>query len=87
CFTPNIEREDIILNRVKEYDVEGVIFHVLKGCHLNSFDAAKTTKFLRKNDILIQKIESEYDVGDIGQIRVRIEAFLEMIEARKGALI
>jgi len=29
------------------------------------------------------KIESEYDEGDVEQIRVRVEAFMEMIEARR----
>jgi len=86
CFTPNIEREDIILNRMREYNADGVIFHVLKGCHLTSFDATKTTRFLRENDIPVLKLESEYDVGDVAQIRVRVEAFLEMIEAKKGFL-
>jgi benzoyl-CoA reductase/2-hydroxyglutaryl-CoA dehydratase subunit BcrC/BadD/HgdB len=87
CFTPNLEREENMLNRIKEYEVEGVIFHILKGCHLNSFDAAKTSKFLKDNDMLVLKIESEYDVGDIGQIRVRVEAFLEMINAEKGFIV
>ncbi|MFQ5885453.1 MAG: 2-hydroxyacyl-CoA dehydratase, partial [Thermoplasmata archaeon] len=69
-----------------EYRVEGVIFHVLKGCHLNSMDAAKTSVFLRKHDIPMLKIESEYDEGDMEQLRVRIEAFLEMIQTRKEDL-
>jgi len=84
CFTPNLEREDNMLNRIREYKVDGVIYHVLKGCHINSFDATKTAKFLRENDVPMLKIESEYDVGDVGQIKVRVEAFLEMIDAKKG---
>ncbi len=86
CFSPNLEREDNMLRRIEEYRVEGVIFHVLKGCHLNSMDAAKTSVFLRKHDIPMLKIESEYDEGDMEQLRVRIEAFLEMIQTRKEDL-
>jgi benzoyl-CoA reductase/2-hydroxyglutaryl-CoA dehydratase subunit BcrC/BadD/HgdB len=32
------------------------------------------------------KIESEYDEGDREQLRIRIEAFLEMIQTRKEDL-
>jgi benzoyl-CoA reductase/2-hydroxyglutaryl-CoA dehydratase subunit BcrC/BadD/HgdB len=31
CFSPNIERDDNLINRIKDYNVDGVIFHVLKG--------------------------------------------------------
>ncbi len=86
CFSPNLEREENMLRRIEEYNVEGVIFHVLKGCHLNSMDAAKTSVFLKKRDIPMLKIESEYDEGDREQLRVRIEAFLEMIQTRKEEL-
>lgn len=86
CFSPNIEREENMLRRIKEYNVDGVIFHVLKGCHLNSMDAAKTSVFLKNNNIPMLKIESEYDEGDKEQLRVRIEAFLEMIQTRKEDL-
>ncbi len=86
CFSPNLEREENMLRRIQEYGVDGVIFHVLKGCHLNSMDAAKTSVFLRKNNIPMLKIESEYDEGDREQLRIRIEAFLEMIQTRKEDL-
>lgn len=86
CFSPNLEREENMLRRVKEFRADGVIFHVLKGCHLNSMDAARTSVFLRRHDIPMLKIESEYDEGDKEQLRVRIEAFLEMIQTRKEDL-
>jgi len=86
CFSPNLEREENMLRRIEEYKVDGVIFHVLKGCHLNSMDAAKTSVFLKKHNIPMLKIESEYDEGDREQLRVRIEAFLEMIQTRKEDL-
>jgi len=83
CFSPNQEREEILINRIREYKVEGVVFHVLRGCHLNSLDAAKAAVELKKVGIPMLKIESEYDEGDVEQIRVRVEAFMEMIDARR----
>jgi benzoyl-CoA reductase/2-hydroxyglutaryl-CoA dehydratase subunit BcrC/BadD/HgdB len=60
-----------------------VIYHVLRGCHLNSLDATKAEMTLRRAGIPMIKVESEYDEGDVEQLRTRIEAFIEMIEARR----
>ena len=37
----------------------------------------------KKEGIPMLKIEREYDEGDVEQIRVRVEAFMEMIDARR----
>jgi benzoyl-CoA reductase/2-hydroxyglutaryl-CoA dehydratase subunit BcrC/BadD/HgdB len=83
CFSPNNERCELILNKIKEYKIDGVVFHVLKGCHLNSIEATRIDQLLQKNNIPMLKIESEYDEGDVEQIRTRVEAFLEIIRMRK----
>jgi benzoyl-CoA reductase/2-hydroxyglutaryl-CoA dehydratase subunit BcrC/BadD/HgdB len=83
CFTPNLERENNIINQVKEYRIEGVVYHVLRGCHLHALDAAKLDKALKPHKVPMLKVESEYDEGDVEQIRTRIEAFNEMIKARR----
>ncbi len=83
CFTPNDERSPRIENMVNDYGAEGVIYHVLRGCHLNNLEASRIDLYLRKRTIPMLKIESEYDEGDIEQVRTRIEAFLEMIVARR----
>jgi benzoyl-CoA reductase/2-hydroxyglutaryl-CoA dehydratase subunit BcrC/BadD/HgdB len=83
CFSPNDERSELIMNKMKEYKIDGVVFHVLKGCHLNSIEATRIDQLLQKNNIPMLKIESEYDEGDVEQIRTRVEAFLEIIRVRK----
>ncbi len=83
CFSPNNERCDIIMNKIRQFKIDGVVFHVLKGCHLNSIEATRIDMLLQKNNIPMLKIESEYDEGDVEQIRTRVEAFLEIIRARK----
>ncbi len=82
CFSPNIERDDNILNRIKDYRVDGVIFHVLKGCHLNALDATRIKGILEDAGIPMFTIESEYVMGDVQQIKLRLEAFLEMVRAQ-----
>jgi benzoyl-CoA reductase/2-hydroxyglutaryl-CoA dehydratase subunit BcrC/BadD/HgdB len=83
CFSPNDERSELIMNKIKDYKIDGVVFHVLKGCHLNSIESTRVDNLLRKHNIPMLKIESEYDEGDVEQIRTRVEAFLEIIRVRK----
>lgn len=83
CFTPNLERGDVILRKVKENRVDGVIFHVLKGCHLNAIDATRIKTLLKEKNIPLLILDSDYGDGDVGQLKIRIEAFLEMVRASK----
>ncbi|UCG68617.1 MAG: 2-hydroxyacyl-CoA dehydratase [Thermoplasmata archaeon] len=82
CFSPNIERDDDLKNRIKDYKVDGVIFHVLKGCHLNALDATRIKRILEEANIPMFTIESEYVMGDYQQIKLRLEAFMEMVRAQ-----
>jgi predicted CoA-substrate-specific enzyme activase len=83
CFTPNDERIIRLNNMIDDYKVDGVLFHVLRGCHLNNLEASRIDRFLRSKSVSMLKIETEYDEGDIEQLRTRVEAFLEMIRSRK----
>ena len=82
-FSPNLDREGNMLRRMREFGAEGTVFHVLRGCHLNSLDATKADRVLRRERLPMLKVESEYDEGDLEQVRTRIEAFIEMIKARR----
>jgi predicted CoA-substrate-specific enzyme activase len=83
CFSPNDERIIRLNNYFKDYSLDGMVYHVLRGCHLNNLEASKVDQELRKKHVSMLKIESEYDEGDVEQIRTRVEAFLEMIKSRK----
>jgi len=86
CFSPNVEREDSVMREIAESRAEGVVFHVLQGCHLHTLDASRLSRPLKDKGIPVLTIRSEYQDGDIGQIKVRVEAFLEMIEAGEDSL-
>jgi benzoyl-CoA reductase/2-hydroxyglutaryl-CoA dehydratase subunit BcrC/BadD/HgdB len=83
CFSPNDERLRRMKESIKVYGIEGVVFHTLRGCHLNNLEATKIELALREMGIPMVKLESEYDEGDIEQVRTRVEAFVEMIKARR----
>jgi benzoyl-CoA reductase/2-hydroxyglutaryl-CoA dehydratase subunit BcrC/BadD/HgdB len=79
CFTPNEGRIEDILRYAKEYDVDGIINYNLSFCHTYAVEYNKVEKALKDNNIPSIMIETDYSEGDIGQIKTRVEAFLEMI--------
>lgn len=84
CFSPNDERIRRLREAIHRYDIEGVVFHMLRGCHLNIIEGTKIELVLDIMKVPMLKLESEYDEGDIEQIRTRVEAFVEMIKARRA---
>jgi benzoyl-CoA reductase/2-hydroxyglutaryl-CoA dehydratase subunit BcrC/BadD/HgdB len=80
CFTPNDERPDDVVRLAKEYEVDGVIHYNLQFCHTYANEAVKMEKRLEKEGIPLLRIETDYSDEDAGQLRTRIEAFLEMIK-------
>lgn len=80
CMTPNKRRLDIIHDIISDYRIDGVVELTWHGCHTYNVEAYLIKKFVNEE---CQKpyiqIETDYTENDLEQIRVRIEAFLEMI--------
>lgn len=81
CFTPNTGRIDDILRLVKEYQVDGVIDCNLKFCNLYNTEKYSISRALKEAGIPVLGLESDYTDTDAEQLRTRIGAFLEMIDA------
>ena len=84
CFTPNSARVNRLLQMARESGVDGVVYHVLTGCHLYGMEVWQIEEVLSKAGIPMLKIETDYGEEDVEQIRTRLEAFLEMLSIRKG---
>ncbi|MCD6320606.1 MAG: 2-hydroxyacyl-CoA dehydratase [Candidatus Desulfofervidaceae bacterium] len=80
CFTPNTERIEHIITLAKEYEVEGVIHYTLQFCDPYLVEAYKVEKALEKTGIPILRIETDYSMEDIEQLKTRVEAFVEMVK-------
>lgn len=79
CFTPNTGRVEDIIKYAKEYNVDGVIYYNLAFCQTYSIEYKKVEEALKNENIPILLIETDYSEEDSGQIKTRVEAFLEMI--------
>lgn len=73
------ERNDF-LNREKE-KLDGIIYHTVKFCDIYSYEYAD----LKENfDVPVLKVETDYTKQCEGQIKTRVEAFIESLNANRG---
>ena len=79
CFTPNPGRIEDILRLVKEYRVDGVIDYSLQFCNLYATESYLVQQALKEAGIPVLHLETDYSEQDFGQLRTRVEAFLEML--------
>lgn len=79
CFTPNEKRTEDIIRMFKEYNADGVIYEDLTFCTNYSVEYNKVEKSLKKAGIPLLHLETDYSNEDVGQIKTRVEAFLEML--------
>jgi len=79
CFTPNQERIDAVVQRANEFKVKGVVQYVLQTCHGYNIEALRVEAALKEAGIPALKIVTDYSEEDTGQLRTRIEAFIEQL--------
>jgi len=76
---PERRRTEHILHLAKDYDVAGAIIMQQKFCDPHEIDVPALTKALK--DTGVKTLFLEFDVTvPIGQFKVRVEAFLEMLQ-------
>ncbi len=83
-FADNKERIYRIRQMIKDYHIQGVIYHVLRGCLVYDFEYNMLEEELGKMDIPVIRLETDYNEEDVEQLRIRIEAFIELIKLSKG---
>ena len=79
CFTPNEERTDHILDLAKKFKADGVIHYNIQFCTPYTVEAYKVEKAVQGAGIPFLKIETDYGMEDMGQLKTRVEAFREMM--------
>lgn len=81
-FSENKQRIDRVIHMVKEAQAQGVIYHVLRGCLVYDYEYPLLEQALEKEGIPIIRVESDYNEEDVEQLRIRIEAFIELIKLK-----
>ena len=78
-FTPNIDRLDHIQEMVAAYKADGVIHYGLQFCQPYLMEAIPVEKALEEKNIPCLRIETDYSMEDVGQLKTRVEAFVEQL--------
>ena len=79
-FVDNKRRLYRIMQMLEDYRVQGVIYHVLRGCLVYDYEYQVMEEELGKLGIPIIRVESDYNEEDVEQLRIRVEAFIELIK-------
>jgi len=62
---------------VREFSVDGVIVETMKFCDIWGYEATSLADALRRAGVPVLRVEREYARGGEGQLRTRVQAFLE----------
>lgn len=84
-FSDNSQRIYRINQMIKDYHVQGVIYHVLRGCLVYDYEYKIIEDELAKFGIPVIRLESDYNEEDVEQLKIRIEAFIEMIKLKNDS--
>ena len=77
CFSPNDERLESVVRLARECRADGVVQYILQYCHTYNVEAINVAAALKAAGVPSLKLETDYSEEDAGQLRTRIEAFLE----------
>ncbi len=79
-FTPNNDRLEHIKEMNEKYKVDGVIQYSIQFCQPYQGEAISFEKNLEQDGIPVLNLETDYSQEDVGQLKTRIEAFIERIQ-------
>ncbi|MRR06765.1 MAG: 2-hydroxyacyl-CoA dehydratase, partial [Deltaproteobacteria bacterium] len=80
CMSPNDGRYALVERLVREFSADGVIDLTWQGCHTYNIESYSLKKHVQEtSNVPFLQIETDYSESDTEQLKVRIEAFLEMI--------
>lgn len=78
-FTPNADRLDHIAEMAEAYRADGVIHYGLQFCQPYIMESIPVETALEEKGMPCLRIETDYGMEDAGQLKTRVEAFIEQI--------
>ena len=78
-MSPNKDRENVLQEMIKEYKADGVIDVVLQACHTYNVETTNIKRACNEVDTPYMALETDFSTSDAGQIKTRLEAFIEML--------
>ncbi len=79
-------RKDYVYQLVKEYHADGVLYEQLKFCEYWGYERALATQVLNEDyGVPAVSLDRQYTASSSGQLRTRVQAFVESLEIKKIA--
>jgi benzoyl-CoA reductase/2-hydroxyglutaryl-CoA dehydratase subunit BcrC/BadD/HgdB len=72
-------RMEMAEKQVEEHRIDGIVYNTMKFCDSDLYDYAAYHNVFRNKGVPIIQIEDDGAGGNAGQIKTRIEAFVEML--------
>jgi benzoyl-CoA reductase/2-hydroxyglutaryl-CoA dehydratase subunit BcrC/BadD/HgdB len=79
-FTPNPDRLNHIIEMVDTYKADGVVHYGLQFCQPYLMESIPVEKALEGKNIPTLRIDTDYSMEDVGQLKTRVEAFVEQLK-------
>ena len=77
-------RRKYVADLAKEYHADGVIYEQVKFCDPWAYERMVGTVVLRDDyKYPVLAVDRPYSIGNSGQMRTRVQAFVESIEIKK----
>lgn len=83
AYVKNDSLYERITKLLTEKEIDGVVYHVLKGQIEYDFELGRFEELFEKLDIPVFRLETDYNYQDIEQLRIRLEAFSEILNQRR----
>ena len=78
-MTPNPRRQELLKKLVREFRIDGVIDVELQACATFLTESQSIRELMQDLGIPYLQLETDYSSSDSGQMRTRMEAFMEML--------
>jgi benzoyl-CoA reductase/2-hydroxyglutaryl-CoA dehydratase subunit BcrC/BadD/HgdB len=85
CFTPNDGRLADINNMSRRLHSQGVVHYALQFCTPYLVEAHRAKNSVEAEGLPFLRIETDYSMEDAGQLKTRVEAFIEIIRQGRAS--
>lgn len=82
-FGQTDDRVCSMTQKIHDTGAEGIVYHVLRGCTPYDYEVHVIEQLAYRLDLPMIRVETDFSEEDTEQVRVRLEAFCEMIEERR----
>ena len=76
------KRADFMMDMIKQFNVDGVIFQRMKFCAIWWAEVFMLREKLKKEGVPFLELEREYVLSGAGAMKTRVQTFMEILEAR-----